>query len=197
MSSWASSAGLVRTAPNEYFGRFAWVVAVLLAALGFSGWGWATMWGLPCAAFAIGGVTLLATGVGHRRTPAGRIVWSQAGGFERLLSTPSAEDRFDFAARKDLFIAYVPYAVAFGVADRWAEKYRVSTQSEPPIPGWYPYDVDRSTATSTQPPSSTRSTPRCPSRSRRTPPHSRPPRAGAAAGSVAAAAGAAAVRGDS
>ena len=67
------------------------------------------------------------------------MVWSQAGGFERLLSTPSAEDRFDFAARKDLFIAYVPYAVAFGVADKWAEKYRVSTQSEPPIPGWYPY----------------------------------------------------------
>jgi hypothetical protein len=139
VSSWASSAGLVRTAPNEYLGRFAWVVAVLLAGLGFSGLGWATMWGLPFAAFAIGGVTLLATGVGHRRTPAGRIVWSQAGGFERLLSTPSAEDRFDFAARKDLFIAYVPYAVAFGVADRWAEKYRVSTQSEPPIPGWYPY----------------------------------------------------------
>ncbi len=138
VSSWASSAGLVRTAPQRVPGAVRGVLAVLLAALGFSGLGWATMRGLPFAAFAIGGVTLLATGVGHRRTPAGRIVWSQAGGFERLLSTPSAEDRFDFAARKDLFIAYVPYAVAFGVADRWAEKYRVSTQSEPPIPGWYP-----------------------------------------------------------
>lgn len=141
VSHWASSAGLVRAAPNEYLGRAAWVVAVLLAALGFSGLGWPTMWGLPFAAFAIGGVTLLATGVGRRRTAAGRIVWSQAGGFERLLSTPSAEDRFDFAARTDLFIAYVPYAVAFGVADRWAEKYRVNTQSEPPIPAWYPYYV--------------------------------------------------------
>ncbi|HYN57070.1 MAG TPA: DUF2207 domain-containing protein [Motilibacterales bacterium] len=139
VDSWASSAGLVQVAPNEYLGRVAWVVALLLAALGFAGLSWATMWGLPFAAFAIGGVTLLATGVGRRRTAAGRIVWSQAGGFERLLSTPSAEDRFDFAARKDLFIAYVPYAVAFGVADRWAEKYRVSTQSEPPIPTWYPY----------------------------------------------------------
>lgn len=141
VDGWASSAGLVHVAPNEYLGRVAWVVALLLAALGFTGLNWPTMWGLPFAAFAIGGVTLLATGVGHRRTAAGRIVWSQAGGFERLLSTPSAEDRFDFAARKDLFIAYVPYAVAFGVADRWAEKYRVSTQSEPPIPAWYPYYV--------------------------------------------------------
>jgi uncharacterized membrane protein len=25
------------------------------------------------------------------------------------------------------------------VADKWAEKYRVSTQSEPPVPVWYPY----------------------------------------------------------
>ncbi len=139
VDGWASSAGLVRAAPNEYLGRLVWVLAIALAALGFTGMGWPTMWGLPFAAFAIGGVTLWATGVGHRRTAAGRIVWSQAGGFERLLSTPSAEDRFDFAARKDLFIAYVPYAVAFGVADKWAEKYRVSTQSEPPIPGWYPY----------------------------------------------------------
>ena len=139
VDGWASSAGLVRTAPNEYLGRLVWVLAIALAALGFAGFAWPTMWGLPFAAFAIGGVTLWATGVGHRRTAAGRIVWSQAGGFERLLSTPSAEDRFDFAARKDLFIAYVPYAVAFGVADKWAEKYRVSTQSEPPIPGWYPY----------------------------------------------------------
>ncbi len=136
---WASSAGLVHVAPNEYLGRVAWVVAVLLAALGFTGLGWPTMWGLPFAAFAIGGVTLLATGIGRRRTAAGRVVWSKAGGFQRLLSTPSAEDRFDFAARTDLFIAYVPYAVAFGVADRWAEKYRVATQSEPPIPAWYPY----------------------------------------------------------
>ncbi len=139
VDGWANDAGLVRAAPNEYLGRLVWVLAILLAALGFAGFAWPTMWGLPFAAFAIGGVTLWATGVGHRRTAAGRIVWSQAGGFERLLSTPSAEDRFDFAARKDLFIAYVPYAVAFGVADRWAEKYRISTQSEPPIPAWYPY----------------------------------------------------------
>ncbi len=141
VDGWATSAGLVHVAPNEYLGRVAWVVALFLAVLGFTGLNWPTMWGLPFAAFAIGGVTLLATGVGHRRTAAGRVVWSKAGGFERLLSTPSAEDRFDFAARTDLFIAYVPYAVAFGVADRWAEKYRVSTNSEPPIPAWYPYYV--------------------------------------------------------
>jgi uncharacterized membrane protein len=55
-----------------------------------------------------------------------------------LLSTPSAEDRFDFSARRDLYLAYIPYAVAFGCADAWAEKYAVATGTEPPVPGWYP-----------------------------------------------------------
>ena len=116
--------------------------ACALAAIGFLGWlGGPTLHGLPFAAFALGGVGLQQSGVGARRTALGRGIWSRAGGFERLLSTPSSEDRFDFAARKDLFIAFIPYAVAFGVADRWADKYRVATGQEPPIPGWYPYST--------------------------------------------------------
>ena len=136
---WATQTGLVRTAAGELWGRAAWIISALLAVLGFSGLAWPTMVGLPFAAFAIGAVPLWATGVGHRRTLPGRAVWSRAGGFERLLSTPSAGDRFDFAARKDLFLAFVPYAVAFGVADRWAQKYRTAVGAEPPVPGWYPW----------------------------------------------------------
>ena len=55
-----------------------------------------------------------------------------------MLSTPSSEQRFDFAARKDLFISYLPFAVAFGCADAWAEKYRTEMREEPPVPLWYP-----------------------------------------------------------
>ncbi len=135
---WAQQSGLVRAAPSETAGRLAWGAAVALAVLGFTGLLTPTMWGLPFAAFAVGATGLLATGVGRRRTMAGRVVWSRSGGFERLLSTPSAGDRFDFAARQDLFIAYIPYAVAFGVADRWADKYRMATGAEPPVPVWYP-----------------------------------------------------------
>lgn len=139
VKEWAHAAGHVTFAPHELIGRVAWVLAAGAAILGFTGLLWPTMWGLPFAAFALGGVGLLTTGVGRRRTTTGRVLWSQAGGFERLLSTPSAEDRFDFAARRDLFIAYIPYAVAFGVADRWAEKYQAATGAEPPIPMWFPY----------------------------------------------------------
>ena len=63
-------------------------------------------------------------GVGTRRTAAGRELWSRAGGFHRMLATDSAEARFDFGARKDLYTAYVPFAVAAGAAALWAKKYR-------------------------------------------------------------------------
>lgn len=136
---WGRRSGFVASAPFETWGRVAWLASLPLAVLGFLTWLGPSMWGLPFAVFAIVGLGLLRPGVGRRRTRTGRDLWSRAGGFRRLLSTDSAEDRFDFAARQDLFIAYVPYAVAYGVADRWAEKYRMATGQEPPIPYWYPY----------------------------------------------------------
>ena len=88
--------------------------------------------------FGIGALGVGATGAGTKRTPAGRDLWSRVGGFHRILSTPSAKDRFDFAGRKDLYTAYLPWAVAFDCADEWAKKYRVETGEEPPTPTWFP-----------------------------------------------------------
>ncbi|MEB3023220.1 DUF2207 domain-containing protein [[Mycobacterium] crassicus] len=137
-SDWAGTTGLMVTARWERVGRIAVGLAMPVAVMAFWGLFTLTMWGLPFAAFVIAGIGLLSTGVGTRRTPPGRGVWSRAAGFERLLATPSSEDRFDFAARHDLFTAYIPFAAAFGVADRWAEKYRTAVGSDPPTPGWYP-----------------------------------------------------------
>ncbi len=75
--------------------------------------------------------------MGSRRTAAGRELWSQAGGFHRMLSTDSAEARFDFAAHKDLYTAYIPFAVAGGVAALWARKYQTATGQVDPQPEWY------------------------------------------------------------
>ena len=58
-------------------------------------------------------------------------------GFRRVLATPSSEDRFDFSGRKELYTAYIPWAVAFGVAEEWAEKYRIETGEEPPSPSYF------------------------------------------------------------
>lgn len=139
---WAREQGIIAPAAGERVGQFAVIGALIVAVIVFAGIVGPTMWGLPPAAFAVGGIGLLATGVGTRRTDAGRAWWSQAAGFRRLLATPSAERRFNFAARTDLYLAYIPYAVAFGVADAWAAKYRMATGWEPPIPLWYPFVCD-------------------------------------------------------
>ncbi len=136
--AWASSAGLTVISAPEQIGRALWVVSLVFAGIGFI-LGPATMYGLPFAAFAIAGINFTKTGVGTRRTTAGREVWSRSAGFERLLATDSSQDRFDFSANKDLFISFIPYAVAFGVADKWAQKYRAYTHTDPPDPFWYPY----------------------------------------------------------
>jgi uncharacterized membrane protein len=54
-----------------------------------------------------------------------------------VLSTPSSEARFDFSGRKELYTAYIPWAVAFGCAREWAEKYKVEVQEEPPTPSYF------------------------------------------------------------
>ncbi len=97
-----------------------------------------TMVAAPAFGVLIGGAGLLTSGIGTRRTTAGRDAWARSAGFRRLLSTPSSEVRFDFAAQKDLYLAYIPYAVAFGCADAWAEKYRRAMNEAPPQPTWYP-----------------------------------------------------------
>ncbi len=84
--------------------------------------------------FAMFSLELLAPGSGTKRTAAGRELWARIGGFRRVLATPSGEQRFDFSGRKELYTAYIPWAVAFGVADQWAAKYRLETGEEPPAP---------------------------------------------------------------
>ena len=54
-----------------------------------------------------------------------------------MLATDSAETRFDFGARKDLYSAYVPFAVAAGAAALWAKKYETTTGTVAPQPDWY------------------------------------------------------------
>lgn len=145
---WSRRAGLMQSSPAERASKALWGLALLAALLlmalpalvAWMGLPWVvpTLAAAPAALFVIGGVGLVSPTVGQRHTAAGRLEWARSGGFRRLLSTPSAEERFDFAARQDAFISFVPYAVAFGVAEKWAEKYRAATGTDPPIPTWYP-----------------------------------------------------------
>ena len=136
--AWAQRAGYMTKSGLGGAGRLAVLVAVGLAV-----WlvlGNPTGTSLTAAVpgmFAVFGWELVLPGSGTRRTPAGRELWSRLGGFRRILSTPSSEARFDFAARRDLFTAYLPWAVAFGCADAWAAKYRDEMGAEPPVPSYF------------------------------------------------------------
>ena len=92
--------------------------------------------GLIPGLFALAGLGMLKTGASTKRTATGRELWSRIGGFHRVLSTPSSVDRFDFSGRQELYTAYIPWAVALGCADQWADKFRTEMGQEPPSPAY-------------------------------------------------------------
>ncbi|MCW3159302.1 DUF2207 domain-containing protein [Micropruina sonneratiae] len=86
-------------------------------ALGFVGWGLVGLAGVIC------GIAMLA--LSNRfgaRTAEGSAVLAQAKGFELYLTTAEA-DQIKFEEGIDVFSRYLPYAIVFGVADRWAKVF--------------------------------------------------------------------------
>jgi hypothetical protein len=107
------------------------VVCLVLQPFGMS------ILGIIPGAFAVCGISMIRTGAGTRRTARGRELWAQVGGFKRVLETPSSKHRFDFSGRQELYTAYIPWAVAFGCAQQWAQKYRTEVGTEPPVPAYF------------------------------------------------------------
>lgn len=135
---WARTDGYLVTAGIGPMGSFL-VLGSLAVVVAIAIWNPLdmTIAGLPFAAFGAAGVPLLATGATTKRTPQGRDLWSRVGGFKRILATPSSEQRFEFSGREQLYTAYIPWAVAFGCAAAWAEKYRAEMGAEPPAPAYF------------------------------------------------------------
>ena len=136
--TWAVSSGNITKAGIGGFGGLL-VLLGFLSAIAIAIWNpfAMTMVGLIPGAFAVFGSPMVRTGAGTKRTRQGRDLWSRLGGFHRVLSTPSSQDRFDFSGRQELYTAYIPWAVAFGCADEWASKYRTETGAEPPVPHYF------------------------------------------------------------
>jgi len=135
---WARTSGLMTGSGLGGAGCFVllavWALTIWLGA--FNPWHMSIIALVP-GAFAVAGIGVGLSGAGTKRTPAGRDLWSRVGGFRRILSTPSSVDRFDFSGRKELYTAYLPWAVAFDCADAWAKKYRLETGEEPPVPAYF------------------------------------------------------------
>ena len=138
--AWGLRERLLRAerSPAANWLRWTGVLALVTSIAGFASWGFpSTIWGLPFVAFFLCSTPAWRSDAGVRRTEDGRRLWAQAEGFHRLIATDSAETRFDFAARKDLFTTYLAYAVVAGLAALWARKYATATGSAAPEPNWY------------------------------------------------------------
>lgn len=136
---WAKTSGLMVSSGLGGFGGFVILAAAGLAVfLGAFNLQNMSILALVPGLFAISALGVGVSGAGTKRTAAGRDLWSRIGGFKRILATPSAQDRFDFSGRKELYTSYLPWAIAFDCADEWAKKYRVETGEEPPTPSYFP-----------------------------------------------------------
>lgn len=109
------------------------VGAALGFALGLVGWG---LVGL--APILVGFGVLIMNNKFGSRTAMGSAVLAQAKGFELYLTTAEAE-QIKFEEGIDVFSRYLPYAMVFGVADRWTKVFeQLATEGRYEFaPYWY------------------------------------------------------------
>lgn len=126
--------GWFRSSPQAQ--RSAWQgLGILLAVLGgfllFYGQGAisAVLGGRFSGGLALGAGLLLAGGITYvlggkmaARTGEGSAVLAQSLGFKEYLTTAEA-GQIEFEEASNVFSRYLPYAVVFGVADRWAKTF--------------------------------------------------------------------------
>ncbi|MCC2315125.1 DUF2207 domain-containing protein [Cellulomonas xiejunii] len=123
-----TSVGWFRANPKSV--RTTWiVVGILLASAGLFGALVATaiqvVPGLALVGIAlliVGVLVLVLSGSAPARTPDGTAVLAQALGFRRYLATAEA-DQIRFEEGQDVFSRYLPYAIVFGLADRWSRVF--------------------------------------------------------------------------
>ncbi|WP_456845316.1 DUF2207 domain-containing protein [Cellulomonas sp. P5_C6] len=101
----------------------------------------ASVRGLALVPIAIGLIGLLVAALAKAapaRTENGTAVLAQSLGFRRYLATAEA-NQLKFEEGEDIFSLYLPYAIVFGLADRWARVFAELAAQGRAVsqPGWY------------------------------------------------------------
>jgi uncharacterized membrane protein YgcG len=119
-----------------------WVVGAggfgIVASAATGGFGRAAVVAVPVIAVIVAiGIWIAIRGRGQRN-PAGRAVADQLIGFKKYLATAEA-DQLRFEEGEDIFSRYLPWAIAFGLADRWQKvcEQLVAAGRIPADPYWY------------------------------------------------------------
>ena len=107
------------------------VLTVLLAFL--TGWGV-----LGLAVVVVGIAVLIASSTAPARTAEGSAVLAQTLGFKRYIETAEA-NQLRWEAGQDIFSRYLPFAMAFGLENRWVGLFAELAEQgvELPEQGWY------------------------------------------------------------
>ncbi|MBM7786272.1 DUF2207 domain-containing protein [Tenggerimyces flavus] len=126
-----SAGSCIGLAFGGFFGFF--ILLVIVTGLGSLGLG---LLGLGIVLGVVAAVASLFVRSG--RTAAGEAVAQQVRGFRRYLEVAEAE-RLRFEEGVDIFSRYLPWAVAFGLADKWANVCERLARAGriPPSPSWY------------------------------------------------------------
>jgi len=113
-------------------------LGIMIAAAGFFiGFAaQALLVGIPVV--VVGGAVALSGRFAPVRSAVGSAMTSQALGFKQYLETAEA-DQIKWEEGQDIFSRYLPYAIAYGCADRWAKVFaELAARGVPmPQPTWY------------------------------------------------------------
>lgn len=114
--------------------------AVLMACVGVAvfatenSWGWVAPWAMVAGGAVSAVVIFVFSLIMPARTPAGARAREAALGFREFLSRVESDRYRQMITSPAMFERYLPYALAFGVEDRWASAFE-DMYREPPQ--WY------------------------------------------------------------
>jgi hypothetical protein len=92
---------------------------------------------IPLALVLCGIALLAAAGHMPARTPKGSALYSRVRGFRRLFDEGDEDVRARFAEQHDIFSQYLPYAMVFGVTEKWARIFAGLDAEEVGATSWY------------------------------------------------------------
>ncbi len=115
-------------AANPSRARAAWMgLGIVVAFLGFPSFSLAVM--------LTGGIILLFGWLMAKRTKKGAEAFDVAKGFKVFLTT-AEKYRLEWQEKEGIFEKYLPYAMIFGIADKWAKAF-ATVHAEAIHPAWY------------------------------------------------------------
>lgn len=110
-------------------------ILVVAAGLMFYLFGGVGLWWVPVPVAVLAGLTMISAPLMPRKTAQGTEAVRRASGFKLFITTAQKYQQ-QFNERINRFDEFLPYAMVFGVVDKWVGTFK-ALGIEPPQPTWY------------------------------------------------------------